>query len=130
MLRSSVAIVTGAGRGIGKGIALSLADKGANVAICDIDLETAEQVAEEIESKGSKALALRVDVSEAAEVRKFVRAVVREFGHIDTLINNVGINPLLSASEMTPEQWDEIIDVNLRSHFLFSQGYGFGCSFW
>jgi len=121
MMRGNVAIVTGAGGGIGKKIALRLAENGVNVAICDLDSKRVESVAEEIRAIGQIVLAIGVDVSKPIEVSKFIEKVIGKFKHIDILVNNVGKDLLLPTSEVTLEQWDEIVNVNLRSHFLFCQ---------
>ena len=120
-LKDKVAIVTGAGRGIGKGIALSLAKEGANVVVSDIDLSSCENVVKEIETLGSKGLAVKCDVSNKIEVDAMVQAAVKKFGELDILVNNAGIFPFKPFLEMTEEEWDKVIDINLKSVFLCSQ---------
>jgi len=90
-LVKKVAIVTGAGRGIGKAIAIALAREGANVIVNDIDIQTAEEVAKEIKSSGRKALAIRVDVSDSKEVNRMVQSVLKKFKRVDILVNNAAI---------------------------------------
>jgi len=87
-LVNKVAIVTGAGRGIGKAIAIALAREGANVIVNDIDIQTAEEVAKEIKSSGRKALAIRVDVSDSKEVNRMVQSVLKKFKRVDILVYN------------------------------------------
>lgn len=120
-LENKVAIVTGAGRGIGRAIALTFAREGAKVAVADINYETASKVVEEIKGSGGEAVALKVDVADAESVEKMVREVLEKFGKIDILVNNAGIirpSPLLETSE---EDWDAVMNVNLKGVFLCSK---------
>jgi len=123
-LTGEAAIVTGAARGIGRAIALALAEFGADVAIFDIDGEGAERTAEEVEALGRRGLGLKVDVTKREEVEQGVRRVVEEFGKVDILVNNAGICINAPAEEMTEEQWDAVMDVNLRAVFICSQVVG------
>jgi len=120
-MKDRVSIVTGGGMGLGKAIGLALAKKGSDVAICDINLESARNVSEEIASMGRKAIALRVDVSKSSEVKMMVDRVLEEFGRIDILINNAGICQVSSIEELTEEDWDRVMAVNLKSVFLCSK---------
>jgi 3-oxoacyl-[acyl-carrier protein] reductase len=114
-----VAIITGAGRGIGKAIAERLASEGANVVICDIDKEAAERTAEEIRSKYStKAIAICADVANEEEVNSMVEETIRNFAEIDFLINNAGITKDSLLLRMSEEEWDKVIAVDLKSVFL------------
>jgi acetoin reductase-like protein len=120
-LDGKVAVVTGAGRGIGRGIALRLAAEGATVLVTDIDEENAVAVAEEIAAQGGQAAALRVDVTSRADAQKMVREAVDRFGRLDILVNNAGIGaigPLIDADE---ETWKRVMDVNAKGVFLCSQ---------
>ena len=93
-----VAIVTGAGQGIGRGIALKLARKGARIAIADINIDTASQVADEIKASGHQAIAIKTDVTNSAQVNQMVQQVLKEFGTLDILVNVAGyVTP-----DMTP----------------------------
>jgi len=126
-LEGKVAIVTGGKRGIGKGIALSLAEAGADVAICSRVTEDGklEAVAEEIQQFGRRSLAIRADTSQKADVENMVQRVIDGLGYIDILVNNAGViswgQPLLEASE---SDWNRIIDVNLKGYFLCAQAVG------
>ena len=116
-LVNKVAIVTGAGRGIGKAIAIALAREGANVIVNDIDIQTAEEVAKEIKSSGRKALAIRVDVSDSKEVNRMVQSVLKKFKRVDILVNNAAIIKRGSIEDLTEDDWDRVIDVNLKGAF-------------
>lgn len=120
-LRNKVSIVTGAGQGLGRAIGLRLAEGGADIAILDINLESAKKVAEEIESMGRKALFLKGDVSRSLEVKMMVDLVLQKFGKIDILINNAGISLVAYVENMTEEDWDRVMTVNLKSIFLCSK---------
>ncbi|OGO31963.1 MAG: hypothetical protein A2Z29_06190 [Chloroflexi bacterium RBG_16_56_11] len=129
-LEGRVAIVTGAGgkRGIGRATALTFAEAGADVAVCDINVsgETfdLEGTADAIRKLGRKALAMKTDVSREDDVDRLVDRVVREFGRIDVLANNVGISIHVPFMETTREQYDKAMDVNLRSQFICCQKVG------
>lgn len=116
-LAGKVAIVTGAGSpiGFGRTIALTLAKDGCNIVVADIDLNSAKQTASEIESLGSKAIAVRADVSNTAEVKAMARAALEQFGRIDILINNAGAcTPPKQFLEMTEAECDSDININLK----------------
>ncbi|MFP4014271.1 MAG: 3-oxoacyl-[acyl-carrier-protein] reductase [Chitinispirillaceae bacterium] len=117
-LSSKKALVTGSGRGIGREIALKLAKAGADVAISDIDLETAKQTAGEIEAMGRRSLAVAADVSKADDVKKMIAAVVEGFSGIDILVNNAGITRDGLIMRMKEEDWDAVLNINLKSAFL------------
>jgi NAD(P)-dependent dehydrogenase (short-subunit alcohol dehydrogenase family) len=102
-LKEKVSIVTGGGQGLGRAIAIALAQKGCSIAICDLNLESATKVAQEISSMGRKAIFLKVDVSKRVEVSKMIEEVIKEFGRIDILVNNVGICQVVSIEEMIKE---------------------------
>jgi len=112
------ALVTGGGRGIGKEIALTLAKAGANVAICDIDLTTAQATAVELASLGIKSLALRADVSKAADISQMVADFCATFPTLDILVNNAGITRDGLIIRMKEEDWDLVLNINLKSAFL------------
>jgi 3-oxoacyl-[acyl-carrier protein] reductase len=114
-----VAIITGAGRGIGKAIAERLASEGADVVICDIDKEAAEKTAEEIKSKYPvKAIAIYADVANEEDVNSMVEETIKNFGRVDFLINNAGITKDSLLLRMSEEEWDKVIAVDLKSVFL------------
>jgi 3-oxoacyl-[acyl-carrier protein] reductase len=117
-LEGKVALVTGGGRGIGRAIALALADAGADVAVVvSRDISAAESVAEEIRAKGRQALARKTDVSDGAATEELVTAVVAELGRIDILVNNAGITRDGLIMRMSEEDWDAVLDVNLKGTF-------------
>lgn len=120
-LAGKVAIVTGAGQGIGLGIALRLAREGADVVIAEYNPETAGIAAKEIETLGRRALAYPVDISNVAAIKQMVADVAAEFGHIDILVNNAGVvqtKPMLDLSEA---DWDRVVNVNQRGMFFCLQ---------
>jgi NAD(P)-dependent dehydrogenase (short-subunit alcohol dehydrogenase family) len=117
-LDGRVAVVTGAGRGIGAALAAGLAGAGAWVALADIDGGTAHARAREIEAAGGRAFALLVDVSDASAVDRMVRAVVERTGRLDILVNNAGIVGRIGALETGEEDWDAVMRVNAKGVFL------------
>ncbi len=116
-LTGKVALVTGAAQGIGRAIALLLAQNGADVVISDVNLAKAEETAKEIEGAGRRAMPVRVDVSRAEEVEGMVQAILDRFGHIDILVNNAGIARDKLILRMTEEDWNAVLDVNLKGTF-------------
>ena len=121
MSQNKTAIVTGAGKGIGRGIALALAQENYNVVVADIAAADSAAVAAEISALGFKSLAVSCDVSKKVEVEAMIAAAVKEFGTLDLMANNAGIFPFVPFADMTEENWDKVIDVNLKSVFLCSQ---------
>lgn len=124
MTSPSVALVTGAGRGIGRTIALAFARAGWAVGVNDIDGSSAEAVVAEILNRGAQALSLPADVSDLAAVQPIVATAVQQWGRIDALVNNAGIEPRASILDMDPAEWDRVMAVNLRSAFLCTQATG------
>ncbi|HON38865.1 MAG: SDR family oxidoreductase [Desulfomonilia bacterium] len=121
-LKNQVALVTGASSGIGRGIALALADEGAQIVVNYIgDRQAAEEVAREIQSKGTDALVLEADVSREDHVESMFARTVREFGTVDILVNNAGIQRDAAVHEMTLQEWQQVVDVNLTGAFLCSR---------
>jgi 3-oxoacyl-[acyl-carrier protein] reductase len=116
-LKGRVALITGAAQGIGKSIALLLAQNGANIVVSDINLERAEETAREIESIGSQAMAIKVDVANLKNVEQMVEAILEKFGKIDILVNNAGITRDKLILRMTEEDWDAVLNVNLKGTF-------------
>lgn len=120
VLDGKAAIVTGAGQGIGRAIALRLARDGAAVAVADLNAETAAQVADEIARAGGRSLALRTDVTAAADRDRMVRATLDRFGRIDILVNNAGIIRVHPPLEPTEEDWDITMAVNAKAVYFCS----------
>jgi NAD(P)-dependent dehydrogenase (short-subunit alcohol dehydrogenase family) len=121
-LKGKVALVTGAARGIGRGIAEVFAAEGADVAVNDVaHMEQAEQVAASIRSPGRRAMTVQADVARRADVEPMIERVWKELGPIDILVNNAGIETIVPFLELTDEQWTRLVDVNLRGAWLCSQ---------
>jgi len=120
-LSSRVAIVTGSGQGIGREIALLLAERGASVVISDVNEATAKAVAAEIESKNVKSIAVTANVTVSAEVNKLVEQALSSFGHIDILVNNAGITKDNLLMRMSEADWDLVLNINLKGAFLCTQ---------
>jgi len=123
-LSGKTAIVTGGGSGLGRQMAVGLAECGANVVLCARTVERCEEVAEELRALGVQALAFACNVREQAQVQAVVDGAVGEFGTVDILVNNAGTSWKASPEEMPLEAWQKVIDVNLTGPFLFSQAAG------
>ena len=121
LLENKVAIVTGAGQGIGQGIARALAQEKCQVVVSDINQAGGEKVAAELKRLGVKAIAVQCDVSKKSEVEALFQQTFKEFGRLDILVNNAGIFPFVPFAKMQEEDWDKVIDVNLKSVFFCSQ---------
>lgn len=120
-LKGKVAIVTGARRGMGRTHALALAKSGVKVVVSDISQEDCEKVIKEIENARGEALAVKCDVSKKAEVEQMLKKTIEKFGRVDILVNNAGIAQFVPFLEMTEEEWDRTLDINLKGYFLCSQ---------
>ncbi len=120
-LEGQVAIVTGAGQGIGRAIALTLAREGATVVVNDIDLEKAEKVAEEIKSQGGQALPVQADVSVGDEVNNLVEKTLDSYKRVDILVNNAGVAKMTRFLELTEAEWDRTMNINIKGQFLCSK---------
>jgi NAD(P)-dependent dehydrogenase (short-subunit alcohol dehydrogenase family) len=120
-LKDRVAIVTGAGRGIGRAIALLMAKEGAGVVVSDVNEDDCTNVAREIEKGNGKGLALKCDVSSKADIDSMVKKTIGEFGRLDILVNNAGIINFKPFLELTEQDWDKTLAVNLKGQFLCAQ---------
>lgn len=124
-LENRVVMITGAGQGLGSGIARRLASEGSAVALLDIDLEKAQAVADEINAAGGSAMAAKCNVVDAAQIQETVAAVKAKFGKVDGLVNVVGVSNearnRLWITDLTEEQWDFLIDINLKSVFFMTK---------
>lgn len=118
---NQVALVTGGGRGIGQATARRLAGEGAAVAVADVDLEPAEEVAQAIQSEGGQAMAVQVDVTNRSQVEQMLSAVLARFDHVDVLANIAGIGMWEPFLEIKDENWQKTLDVNLTGVFICSQ---------
>jgi NAD(P)-dependent dehydrogenase (short-subunit alcohol dehydrogenase family) len=123
-LEGQVALVTGAGRGIGRDLALALANAGADVAVGVRKRADAYDLVSEIEADGSRARPLELDVRDPAASRAAVTAVVEGLGRLDVLVNNAGLGTNHDALDVTEQEWDELMDVNLRGLFFTCQAAG------
>jgi len=117
-LKDRVALVTGGGRGIGRAVALKLAAAGASVVVNDISEETAGAVADEVKALGRPSLAIAADVSSATDVTRLIETAIEKFGQIDILVNNAGIARDQLLLRMSEEDWDRVINIDLKSVFL------------
>ena len=116
-LAGKVALVTGAAQGIGRAIALLLAQNGADIVVSDINLEKAEETVKEIRAIGPKAMAVKVDVSNLSDVERMVEDIIEKLAKIDILVNNAGITRDKLILRMTEEDWDAVLGVNLKGTF-------------
>ncbi len=120
-LKDKVAIITGAGRGIGKEMARLFAQEGARVVVADVDVPNARQTAAEITAEGNEARAIGVDIANPVQVQRMVDEIVETFGRIDILVNNAGVGSNCSFLTMPLAEWDEQLKVNLTGTFLCGQ---------
>jgi NAD(P)-dependent dehydrogenase (short-subunit alcohol dehydrogenase family) len=124
-LKGKVALITGSTRGIGKAFALGFAKEGADVIAHGRTLEKAGAVAEEVKALGAKSCAIAGNVSLSQDVTRMVEEAIGQFGRIDILINNAGVNPfILEAEKIKEDGWDQVMDVNLKGVFLCCQAVG------
>jgi 3-oxoacyl-[acyl-carrier protein] reductase len=121
LLENKVVVVTGAGRGIGKAIALRLAGEGATIAACGRTLANVEATASEVAKAGGKATAYAVDVANGAQVAETCEKILKEFGRVDVLVNNAGVTRDQLLLRMTDEEWDTVLDTNLKGAFHFTK---------
>ena len=120
-LDGKTALVTGGGQGIGRGFAQALAEAGASVAIVDVNPITAQQVTAEIQKLARRAISVVADVTVSADVKRMVDTVVGEWGRLDIAVNNAGRTAWDKAEDMSEEDWDDVLDLNLKGVFLCAQ---------
>src|SRR3546814_69887 len=120
-IRGKVALVTGSGRGIGAEASRQLAQEGARVVICDIDVETADATAQNLRDEGFEAMAIQCDVCDKDQVQAGIDAVVKEWGGVDILVNNAGFTRDKYLTKMSEEDWDSVVDTILKGAFHFSR---------
>lgn len=123
-VKGQVVLVSGASRGIGRGLAEGFARRGATVIITGREKETLEKTAKEIAPKGGSVEARVCDVADAKAIERLVKSAVKDFGRIDTLLNVAGVNRRMRAEKLTEEDWDFIVDINLKGPFLLSLAVG------
>lgn len=123
-LKGRTGYVTGGARGIGRSIAMGLAEAGASVAIVDIDFAEAQRTAQELTGLGYDCFTIHTDVTQGVQVHDMVEKVLQRWGRLDIAVNNAGKCLNVLAEEMTEEQWDTVIDLNLKGVFLTSQAAG------
>lgn len=115
------AIITGAGRGIGKAIGEALAGRGVNIVVVDVNLDMAKEAASDLEKLGVRSVGLKADVSNSSEVSELFENAVKEFGKIEILVNNAGITKDGLLMRMKEEDWDAVMNINLKGTFLCSK---------
>ena len=115
------AIVTGAAKGIGRAIAMRLAEAGAGVLIVDVDTAAASATVDDIKSKGFKSAYIKGDASSFRDAEKAADTCIEHFGSLDILVNNAGIYPFRPAEQITPEEWDKVLGINLKGTFLYAK---------
>lgn len=120
-LKNKVALITGARQGMGKSHAIALANQGAKVVVTDINQTDCQKVVDKIKNSGGEAIAFKLDVSDKSEVDSVVAEIVKKFGQLDILINNAGIVQFKPFLELSEEDWDRTIDINLKGEFLCAQ---------
>jgi NAD(P)-dependent dehydrogenase (short-subunit alcohol dehydrogenase family) len=121
-LKGKKSIITGGGSGIGRAIALGLASEGAAVVVADLHLAEALHTVDSIQSAGRTAYGMRVDISQRHQVDSMVSKSIDELGGLDTLVCSAGISPISAFLDITEDEWDRVLDVNLKGQFLCGQG--------
>jgi NAD(P)-dependent dehydrogenase (short-subunit alcohol dehydrogenase family) len=120
-LTNKIALVTGGRRGMGRAHALALAEQGAKVIVTDIDANECSMVVEEIIAKGGEAVCMKLDVSNKKKVDEVFDEIIKQFGRLDILVNNAGVYMPKPALELTEEEWDNTININLKGEFVCAQ---------
>ncbi len=123
LLDQQIAVVTGAGRGIGRAIALKFADEGADVVCLSRTVENSQKVADEVKAKGRRAWAVAVDVADPAGVNAAVEQILKEPGRVDILVNNAGVTRDNLLMRMSEEEWDTVLNTNLRGAFILTKAF-------
>lgn len=118
MLKGKTAIITGSGRGIGRAIALAMAEQGANIVVNDVNMESAGEVVAEIEAMGRQAIAVKADVTSEEQIKEMIETCINRFGKLDILVNNAGIIQTVPVTEIDGKDWDRVMEVNLKGVFL------------
>jgi NAD(P)-dependent dehydrogenase (short-subunit alcohol dehydrogenase family) len=121
LLEDKAVVVTGAGAGIGMGIAKRFSEEGAKVVVNDIDANSGERVADEIRQNGGKAIFVQGNVSREADAKNTIQQAVESFGRVDILVNNAGIELVKAITDITEDEWDRVMGVNLKGSFLMSK---------
>ena len=120
-LTGKVVVVTGSGRGLGQAIAVGLGHAGASVVVCSRTIAEAEATAAEIAASGSPSLAVQVDTGDRASCERLIAITVDRFGKLDVMVNNAGIDIIEPAEDVSPDSWDQVLNVNLTGYFNCSQ---------
>jgi 3-oxoacyl-[acyl-carrier protein] reductase len=120
-LDNKVAIITGGGSGIGRGIALALAEEGAKVVVCGRRLNRLDETVEAIRKQGGDALAVQADISNEEDIKRLVQLTLKAYSHIDILVNNAGVDGGTSAHQLDASEWDRVMSINLRGAFLVTR---------
>ncbi len=117
-LQGKVALVTGGMRGIGKAVVMELAQQGSDIVVCDVDLSNADQISQEIKKLHVQSFIVQADISVVTQVDALVEQALKTFGHIDILVNNAGITRDNLLMRMSEEEWDKVLEINLKGAFL------------
>jgi len=120
-LVDKVALVTGAGSGNGRGIALRFAEEGADIVVVDVNEKAAEETAAMVQRLGRRGLVITTDISKRTQVEEMVGRAVEGFGHLDILVNNAGVSSRASVLDLKEEEWDRVLNINLKGMFLCTQ---------
>jgi NAD(P)-dependent dehydrogenase (short-subunit alcohol dehydrogenase family) len=123
-VKGKIAIVTGAGQGLGRWMALGLAHAGADIVIAEVNPQTGKSTADEVQKMGRRTLYIETDVARVDSIQAMVARVMKEWGRIDILVNNAGISVRKKAEEVTPEEFDRVAAVNLRGAYFCAQAVG------
>jgi len=124
LLKGKIALVTGGSKGIGRGMSLTLSRFGCDIAVVSRNLEEAQKVADEVRGFGVNSMALTADVTQRSQVQDMVAQAVEKFGRIDVLVSNAGMNIRKPLLELEENEWDKVIDTNLKGVFLVGQAVG------